>query len=404
MHVNNVIHDTEVQKYINKLIDFFGLLTIEKCLEKYQDSLDCSGPVYKRYYLKLRHPWWKSFIYYFELKRKGKSIRKNLDLRLKNLASDGKKISVLKSLMPSKVRDKFKKDLLDEKRAYDFLYELDIAWHYYINDHQITWYEEDGKPDFLAEGPELAFNVECKRITVDSSRKIWRKDLYRFVEKLLPEIEKLKLKGSINLILNSRLHSNDTYIQQLADQIIEVVKNNGHSGNFGLPQGEVNLNLKEANLESVDLKNKQQEMWNNKPHESHGVIYASDYKGKPVDAIEFLISSKKADKVLEGIKDKIKDAAIRQIPKDKPGVVSCFLENIADLTNLASDSGLQLMANYLLDKEELSHIAAIAFCAEQRVQIEESGVEKFNSQGLLFRNAYCSFENAKDYQYLSAEI
>jgi hypothetical protein len=404
MTVNNAIHDTEAQKYINKLIDFFGLITIEKCLKKYQDSLACSGPVYKRHYLKLRHPWWESFTYYFELQREGKSIRKNLDLRLKNLAGDGKKISVLQSLMPSKVRDKFKKNLLDENRAYDFLYELDIAWHYLINDHQITWYEEDGKPDFLVEGSELSFNVECKRVTVDASRKIWRKDLYRFVEKLLPEIEKLNLKGSINLILNSRLHSSDTHIQQLSNQMIEVVKNNGHSGKFYLPQGEVHLDLEEANFESVDLKNKQQEMWKNKPHESHGVIYASDYKGKPVDAIEFLISSKKADKVLEGIKDKIKDAAIRQIPKDKPGVISCFLEDIADLTNIANDSGLQLMANYLLNKEELSHIAAIAFCAEPRVQFEESGVEYFNSQGLLFRNAYCSFENAKDYPYLSAEL
>ena len=255
--------DTEAQKYINKLIDFFGIITIEKCLKKYQDSLTYSCPVYKSYYLKSRHPWWESLIYYFKLQRQGKSIRKNLDLRLKRLAIDGKKISTLQCFMPFKVKEKFKKDLLDENRAYDFLYELEIAWHYLINDHEITWYEEDGKPDFLVKGKSLEFNVECKRVTTDASRKIRRKDLYKFAEKIIPKIEKINLKGSINLILNERLHSNDTHIQKLSDQILEIVKNKGQSGEFNFSQGEVYLRL-ETRLSGLLVKSpKQKSIGNN---------------------------------------------------------------------------------------------------------------------------------------------
>ena len=69
MTVNNAIYDIEVQKYINKLIDFFGFVNIERGLKKYKNSLACSGPVYKRYYLKIRHPWWESLIYYFDLEK-----------------------------------------------------------------------------------------------------------------------------------------------------------------------------------------------------------------------------------------------------------------------------------------------------------------------------------------------
>jgi hypothetical protein len=71
-----------------------------------------------------RHPWWEALIHFYDLESKGKSVNKNLDLRLKLLAGDGKKISVLQKMMPDSVRDKFRKDLLDEKRAFDFLFEF----------------------------------------------------------------------------------------------------------------------------------------------------------------------------------------------------------------------------------------------------------------------------------------
>lgn len=96
------IHDYEVRKFILRLINFFGQTTIEKCLANYQKSLLSSGPVFREYYLKTRHPWWESLEYFFELERKGKSIKKNLDPKLKRLAADGKTLSILQQNMPEK--------------------------------------------------------------------------------------------------------------------------------------------------------------------------------------------------------------------------------------------------------------------------------------------------------------
>lgn len=89
------IYECEVRKFIIRLIDFFGSIQIEKCIKKYKESLACAGPVYKTYYLKRRHPWWEALIYFYELESKGQSVNKHLDLKLKLLASDGRKISIL---------------------------------------------------------------------------------------------------------------------------------------------------------------------------------------------------------------------------------------------------------------------------------------------------------------------
>jgi len=397
------IYENEARKYIIKLIDFFGCIQIEKCLKKYKESLVCAGPIYKRYHLMRRHPWWEALIYFYELESKGKSVNKNLDLQLKILAGDGKKISVLQKMMPDSVRSKFKKDLLDPKRAFDFLFELKIAWHYLINGHSLNWYEDDNRPDFLVKTPEFDFNVECKRVTVDASRKVWRNDFYRLVERLLPKVQKLNYKGTIDVELDGRLHSNDQHLEKLSTDILAAIQNSGPSGTFDISLGKVIFDLKESNGEVVNFRERYQDLWGRKAHEAHGVIFACEGNGNPVDAVELTLKSRKSDKVLEGIKDKIKYAATKQLPNDKPGLISCFLEDIADLTGLASESGLQIMSHYLLDKKEFSHVAAISFSAENRVQ-KEPGAENFNSQGLLFRNPHCIYENVQGFPFLSKEI
>jgi hypothetical protein len=72
------IIDKEVSGLIRKLIGFFGSDTINQRLSKYELSLKSSGPVYRDYYLKQRHPWWEALTRYFELDKRGKSIWKNL--------------------------------------------------------------------------------------------------------------------------------------------------------------------------------------------------------------------------------------------------------------------------------------------------------------------------------------
>ena len=396
------IYDYEARKLILQLINFIGTSNIDRCLENYNKSLVSAGPIYKKYYLKSRHPWWESFKYFFELERTGKSIKHNLDGRLKQLAGDAKKISILQQNMPEKVKNKYKRDLVDKNRTYDYLFELEIAWHYHLQGYEIKWYEEDGCPEFLVKTPKFDFNVECKRISVDGSRKIRRSDFYRLIEILLPQIEAKNLKGTIEIELEDRLHGNNHYLETLSSQVLDAI-NAEIVGAFRISYGQLVLNLTQKDDKIVDLENKYKELWVKKPHEAHGAIFAKGKNGNPINPLELIIKSCKADKVLDGIKRKIQKAISDQLPSSKPGLITCFLEDISDLNQLASGSDLQSMSCYILDKQDNSHVAAISYCSEKRI-LKSENVDNYNFQGLLFRNPNCSFLEVKDFPFLSKEI
>jgi len=396
------IHDFEVSNLVNKLIRFLGRKEIERSLDKYHASLQCSGPVFREYYLKYRHPWWNGLSEFFKIEKSGKSIRKNLTQGIKILAGDAKKITTLQRFMPEAIKAKYKRDLIDDERAYDYLFELQIAWHFFLKGFSIKWHEDNFKrhSEFLITTPEIEFNVECKRISVDASRKIRRRDFYRLADKVIPEIEASGYFGVVDLTIDDRLHGNENYLNNLSNQILNEISQNRVTGDFKISQGSLHLDLKPTLGMPVDIYDCFRKMWERKPHQAHGAIFARSKSNKPVDPVELTLKCNKSDNVLYGIRDRISQASKLQLDKSKPGFIACYLEGIDDLTEVATDSGLQLMSSLLLEKESFAHIAAISYSAETR--IEESGMaERFYNQGLIYRNPTCMFEEARDIPFLS---
>lgn len=404
MLMNNIsdIQDYEVPNLVNKLIRFIGHTEIEKCLHRYERALQSSGPIFREYYIRSRHPWWEALLEYFNLERSGKSIRKNLTNRLKILAGDAKRISVLQRFMPERIKEKYKRDLIDDNQAFSYLFEIQIAWHFILKGCEIEWHDDDSTShsEFLVKEPEFEFNVECKRISVDLSRKVRRKDFYRLAEKILPAIEKEGISGQIDIRLNERLHSSEKYLSDISSQVIEKITNGRLKGSHRMDFGSVDINLEKANGSIIDLNERLQSLYRRKPQNAHGVIFASSRNSEPVDAIEMTIKSEKSDNVLNGIKKTLSEAAGSQLDPKKPGIICSYLEGIEDLTELAQNSGLQIMTNLLLSKEGLEHIAAISYCSEDIINRFDNTETYFN-QGLIFSNPYCKFKKAKDYKYLS---
>ena len=315
MNITSDIHDYEVPNLANKLIRFVGRNRVEKCLDKYTSSLQSSGKVFREYYLKTRHPWWEAFLEYFALEKSGKSIKNNLTANIKLLAGDAKKISTLQKLMPEKVREKYKKDLVDNNRAYDYLFEIQIAWHFYLKGCKIQWHEDNSKShsEFLAKDSEFEFNVECKRISVDISRKIRRRDFYRFAEKFLPAVEDRGFSGSIDITLKDRLHGGDKHLNDLSKQVIDKVRSGYLHGTYQIQFGSVNINLQKASGTIIDFNKHYRNLLERKKRQSHGVIFAKPRNRQPSDPVEMTIISEKADNVLEAIKDRLYKAAKKQL-------------------------------------------------------------------------------------------
>lgn len=196
------------------------------------------------------------------------------------------------------------------------------------------------------------------------------------------------------------MQSNE-YLNTLSSQIMDIVRQQSN-GRHTIPLGEISLNLKEKNGIAIDLKKYHANLMKRKPHKAHGVVFTNSKNSKPVDPLELTIISKKNDEVLKGIKDKIKVASANQLPKSMPGIIVCFLEDISaiELQDLASDSGLQIISNYILDKSRNDHIAAISYCSEERI-LDFQTHQRFDFQGLVFNNPNCIFPNVKDFEFIT---
>ncbi|MCJ7508033.1 MAG: hypothetical protein MUO85_04790, partial [candidate division Zixibacteria bacterium] len=297
----------------------------------------------------------------------------------------------LQKFMPVSVQNKYKRDLVDPDRAFDYLFEIRIAWDFYSRGNELKWYEDDGKkhPEFLVKTPEFNFNVECKRISDDISRQIKDDDFNLLIDKLLPKIGKQGYGGNIDIIINGRLEGSQ--INTLVSEIMQLIISKNIRGVFTISLGQVSLNLNER---SGKIVNAIENLHTKYAIGVRAVVCSSHMNGDNyVDPIEFSIKSKKPDEVLDGIYDKVYEAAKNQLDKSMPGIIVCFLEGVYDLRELSSNSGLQLMTCKLLNKDELSHIARIEYCSEKHIHRLSNNAESYDNQKLFFKNQKCKFED-----------
>lgn len=395
------IYDTEASQLINKLYCFLGPANVDRALKKYQRTLDLSGPVVSEYTLKHIHPWWNAFMAFFELKKKGKSIRRNLTPELKMLAGDAKKISILQRFMPKSVQNKYKRDLIDADRAIDYLFEIQIAWHFYRQGNDLQWYEDDGEkhPEFKVKTTNFNFNVECKRISVDISRKIKRRDFHRFAQEFWLKFKEQNYTGEVDIVLNERLYSNQ--IDALVSEVLELIKSGEIKGESIISLGQISLNLSKKCKKTVNLE-QYEALLKNPPIGQHIAFFSSQKNGNYIiDPIQISLTSKKVDNVLDGIYEKVYEAAKNQLDKSIPGIIVCFLEDVYDLRGLSSGSGLQLMTHHVLKKEKCSHIAGIGYSSEVQIHRRYES-EIYNNQSLFWKNRDCKFEEVKNYEFINA--
>lgn len=396
--------DKETPRIIRRLINFFGSAAIDKALAKYEMALQTSGPILATYYTPYRHPWWDSLRKYLEMEKSGRSSWKHMTGHLeRSMVGDAYKIGVLQAKMPTSVKDKFRKDLVDDNNARAYLFEIQMASHYYQYGYEISWYEDDGnpRPEFKVTADDFEFDVECKRFSTDASRKIRRVDFYRLAEWLIPEISKKRLCGTIDIELTDRLHSSTSHLKNMSDQIQQAISADGLTSVIEIPDGKVILSLSPPTGRQVEWSTLFSSMEERKHHAAHGAIFATGSERIATDPIEMTIAPQKSEKVLQGIESKIKDAA-KQFEGTRPGLICCYLEGINELSDLAKEGGLKVMSNYLLDRSDMSHVIGISYCAEPR--LERNGkAENFTNQGLLFRNPTCRFEVPEGVRFLTDE-
>lgn len=296
MAVDRNIYPSQAQYLINRLLGFLGATEVDNQLKKYEKSMECSGDVYSHYLME-RHPWWNILSEYNKIIKRGHSFNnffsstftdKNKWIRI---ISDAKMISEMYRHMPKEVRSFYKKNLIDDN-AKSFLFELSIAWHYFINKCNIDWATGNTrKPEFVVSKDNFKFCVECKSIDASSFRNITRPDFYNLCDELLKRIAAKKLTGTIDLSLKEKLPSNIEEIRNICITILnDISKGRKYKEyNFGI----LNFDLEIGTDNSINVSECESELLGYKHPSSMAIIYTSFINKCPINPLFFTCSSQK---------------------------------------------------------------------------------------------------------------
>jgi hypothetical protein len=303
--------------------------------------------------------------------------------------------------MPASVKSKYRRDLLDFKQAKSFLFELYIAWHYALQNHTIRRCEpsQDKQPEFTVVTPSFDFDVECKRITLDVARKIRRRDFYRLVDLLIPDIIKLGLMGTIDIELKDRLHSGHTELSALSKELVNCFSET-RQGSVALAIGNIKVDLKARNDSVLDWEIINS-LANRTDNKGHTAVIANKAERGARNPIAINIQSEKSDDLLGAIHKKLRRATKRQLSPERPGLIVCLLEGIESLEGLESDSGLQQVTSDIVNRPNREHVVGISYSGEQLVA-PGSRIKHYFSSALFFRNPSCKFPECRGYPFIGA--
>lgn len=106
--------------------------------------------------------------------------------------------------------------------------EMDLAMRIIASGGDVAFpdSQEEGTFDLLGTVAGVEFEIECKSISVDAGRAIHRKDFYRFIEAISPDIDRRRAFQQCFLIisLRDRLPSNTRTQSSLRSMVAQVLK------------------------------------------------------------------------------------------------------------------------------------------------------------------------------------
>lgn len=330
MPVNADIHPHQAQGLIRKLIRFCGRENIDKGIASYKKGVQCNGEIYNIYF-KNRHPWWRLIIEFDSIVATGQSFNKHIldsNGELKHewrpILADAKKISEMYSLMTEDVRKFYKSTLVDDNNARSHLYELNIAWHYLIKEHEVSWVQSGGKkPEFVVSKDGFSFCIECKRISLGSYTNVRHEDFYRFCDNLLPKITEMGLMGKVDVSLNGKLPSQISMQQEIVEEILNEIGEG--NGSFDCDFGNVSYELVQSDGVQVDVEELKTNVNGAKAHNTSAIVYTDSSDDFPKNPVTLLCTSRLSSQFVQKMFNLVKKAAKEQLDKTMPGFVSVYM-------------------------------------------------------------------------------
>jgi hypothetical protein len=387
---------------IDSLVQFIGVGKVKNSVSGWRNACSKSRKLTKGYFLEQSFPWWRAFDEYWDATGKHTKGPPNLTTGIVALAKDAQVVQAVVATMPATVKARIASALGSRENAAATLFEISVAHQFLKLGYTLAWCEDDGTPmpEFIATKGELAFEVECKRLSFDTGRHITRVDFCQLADLLELKLRRQQRMGRVEITLNDRLTGKPQDREKIVNDIAKATAV-GEQDEMAYSWGTVNIQLQPYDDCVIDFPSLEQFERESKHQYAQMVVTADNQQGAAVNPLVISAKCRDADDVLKAAYAKLSAASRRQLSGEKPGVLCLFLPEISDFQSIADAPNLLKMVDDLFESESRSHLSTIVFSSHDRVQRMDDGGLYFDKPALVYRNSKCRFPEAAAFRYLT---
>jgi hypothetical protein len=266
-------------------------------------------------------------------------------------------------------------------------YELQIASHLVSQGFDVGFHDLEGGGgfDFLVTGP-ATLEIECKHVSADIGRQIHQRALMQFEARIRPLLlEMLHRHGSghLKIVIPARLTADGIQERQIGEAVRALLNQNSSSVETQAANVQFSPLTCPMRFNGSALQRRRALHDALGPQNAHHIIADSG-----AGAMVLTIRSRKPDKVLATLVERLKDDAKRQFSGSAPAVFCVHIPDLTtqDLHDLLNEervqvTGVQAAFSHLLRRRP--HLHTVALTVDPVVELSRERPIVLPQRGLV---------------------
>ncbi len=395
INLRNGIPDSVVTKEFHRFLSWTGERRWAKKIEKLAKLPQLSEQNLYVRYLARKNPLTSAINEFFLLDRSGKSVARHASDALMKAAGYVYVLNRIIHQGSGRLESASRGSLLDDDTVRSFLFEIDIATHFFRRGFDVEFTDLEGKAncDLLVSNDDMSLEIECKRKSADAGRKIARSDFFLLADILFSRLKDVRERFLIDIDCEGRMGSDQMLFSKLADELRDHLHSKVNSGQIEHIRFEITYLPSDLVIRSNETAAEVlAPYWAGSAH--FGILSGKD------TTLIIKCESTKADRVLKAIYEELREGAT-QFSNAGPAVLACFIEDIDDAawSELAQQSGLRVMTHKFFSSGQGSHVWRVVYSSDQTPVRRYDTDMEFHATTLSWENPNCRFSVPRSFLY-----
>jgi hypothetical protein len=279
--------------------------------------------------------------------------------------------------------------LINEDQTSPILFEMKTAAGLWQAGYDIHWEATGPQPrrscEFVAVGPDLSLEVECKSQSADAGRKVTRPRFYRLVDELSQRLFKRNIVGTVDVLVPKRMPGEAEWRREVVSSVEAMAASGVEQTRVLADDTEISTSLIAVGRLILPPGSLGAELDMPQAPFAHVATVKSKNSGMGDRRIVIRVRSRVEDHVLDAIYTDLKDAT-HQFTGNRAAIIYVFVPEVTSFEGLQSGSSIATMSDHYFREYAPPFIQFVAYVSDG--QLFNAGFWlQGSSPALVFHNA-----------------